>query len=113
MLPENAANFGATGFLDPGPGAQFWSPPPPTLEKWLLRIGALIGAAAFLGGSGRALAPAQGRPPRGVAIRGPLRSFLPGEVTLFTTVMMVEITGDPAQCSVAESMIVVLVARCC
>ena len=42
--------FGTTELLDPG-------------------IGALIGAAAFLGGSGR--------------------------VTLFTTIMMVEFTGDP------------------
>lgn len=51
LLPGDPSMvFGTTGLLDPG-------------------IGALIGAAAFLGGSGR--------------------------VTLFTTIMMVEITGDP------------------
>jgi len=48
-LPEDAV-LTTAGFLDPG-------------------VGALVGAAAFLGGSGR--------------------------ITLFTTVMMVEITGDP------------------
>lgn len=48
-LPDDAA-MSTGGFLDPG-------------------VGALVGAAAFLGGSGR--------------------------ITLFTTVMMVEITGDP------------------
>jgi len=50
LLPGNSSMVFGTGLLDPG-------------------IGALIGAAAFLGGSGR--------------------------VTLFTTIMMVEITGDP------------------
>ncbi|CAK9085311.1 Chloride channel protein D [Durusdinium trenchii] len=51
LLPgDSSMVFGTLGLLDPG-------------------IGALIGAAAFLGGSGR--------------------------VTLFTTIMMVEITGDP------------------
>lgn len=48
-LPDDAA-MSTGGFLDPG-------------------VGALVGAAAFLGGSGR--------------------------ITLFITVMMVEITGDP------------------
>jgi len=51
LPPEAPLTPGATSFLDPG-------------------VGALVGAAAFLGGSGR--------------------------ITLFTTVMMVEITGDPA-----------------
>lgn len=50
LLPGDPSMVFGTGLLDPG-------------------IGALIGAAAFLGGSGR--------------------------VTLFTTIMMVEITGDP------------------
>jgi len=49
-LPDDAVLKSWTGFPDPG-------------------IGAVVGAAAFLGGSGR--------------------------ITLFTTVMMVEITGDP------------------
>ena len=48
-----------------------------------------MGAAAFLGGSGRVVAFV-------IACNLPRHLLKTVEVTLFTTVMMVEITGDPA-----------------
>ena len=60
LLPGNSSMVFGTGLLDPGPGPKMGVVSCVSHAAMQLvlanRIGALIGAAAFLGGSGRACA---------------------------------------------------------